>query len=76
MVFSKAETAPPARGSFQEYQHVNQRMITAIGESTTYIKTNQEKDKEKEKVKARIERVDQQIKDHKEFLKERSIQVK
>ena len=74
MVFSKAETAPPARGSFQEYQHINQRMITAIGESTTYI--NSKQDKEKEKVKSLIERVDQQIKDHKEFLKERSGQVK
>ena len=72
MAFSKSETAPPAPGSFQEYQHVNQKTIAAIVESTTYIKTKHEK----QKLKARIEGTDQQIATHKEFIKERAAQVK
>ena len=72
MVFSKSETAPPAPGSFQEYQIVTQKTIAAIGESTAYINSKHEK----EKLKARIERTDQQIATHKEFIKERAAQVK
>lgn len=47
-------------------------MIATIGESTTFIKsTNQDKPK----LKARIEATDQQIVDHKEFIKERAVLV-
>jgi hypothetical protein len=72
MAFSTKAAPPPIKpGSFQEYQIANQRMIKTIQEATTYIQSNNDK----EKIKARIEGLDQLIKDHKEFLKEKTKKV-
>jgi hypothetical protein len=73
MVFATKPAPTPIKpGSFQEYQIANQRMITTIQETTKYIQS----DNDKEKIKARIEGLDQLIKDHKEFLREKTVKVK
>ena len=72
MGFTKSETAPPAPGSFHEFQGINARVTKVIRESTGFIQANSDK----EKTKTRIEKTDEFIANHKEFLKERSVQVK
>jgi hypothetical protein len=74
MALAKQPDTPPAiaKGSYMEYTKSIEKTIEAIQESIKFITSNTDK----EKVKVRIEKVDKLIKDQKEFLREKSTQVR